>query len=64
MKVTVCEGVTLSNPIGDHRDYHGGDVLEIPDGRAANWIRKGWVQQYVEPDPVASGRKYGGSRYR
>ena len=64
MKVSVCDGITLTNPIGDSRDYHAGDVLELPDGRAALWIKRGWVREYGEPEPASRGGRRGSSPYR
>lgn len=42
-RVTVNVGVTLYAPIGDGKDYTGGDILDVPQCTADDWSRRGWV---------------------
>jgi hypothetical protein len=48
----VCDGVTLSNPIGDGRDYHGGASIELSDDKGKAWVAKGWVKESVPHLPA------------
>jgi len=49
MRVEVCNGVSLTNPIGDGKDYRGGAILELSDGRAELWMKRGWVKPITLP---------------
>lgn len=51
MRVEVCTGVTLSNPVGDGRDYRDGAIVDVSEGKAAAWIKLGWVK-VITPTPV------------
>lgn len=44
MQVEVCDGISLTNPIGDGKDYRGGAIVDVSEGRAAAWIARGWVK--------------------
>lgn len=52
MRVEVCDGVSLTNPIGDGKDYRGGAILDVSEGKAAAWMKLGWVKE-ITPTPLA-----------
>jgi len=57
MQVEVCDGVSLTNPIGDGKDYRGGAILDVSEGKAAAWIARGWVKAIISTpasQPVSS----------
>jgi hypothetical protein len=41
VKVRVCGNYRV---LHETKPHVGGDVLELPMGTAANWIRSGWVE--------------------
>lgn len=53
----VTQGVTLTNPFGDGRDYMGGESIDLPPEKAEQWQRWGWVHTPIlvkmEPAPEA-----------
>lgn len=57
MMMYVAEGVTLTNPFGDGRDYMGGELIELSPEKACQWEEWGWVrpmhtQTITHPSPM------------
>lgn len=44
MRMQVCEGVILGNPVGDGKDYEAGAEIELSAEVAMDWERRGWVR--------------------
>lgn len=58
MRMQVCEGVILTNPVGDGRDYHAGMAIELSDEVAEDWARRGWVRPVASaPDEANAPRR-------
>lgn len=47
-KMCVTDGVTLSSPFGDGRDYSGGDLIDLSPEKAEQWQGWGWVAPILD----------------
>lgn len=53
MRMVVVEGITLTKPLADGKDYSAGDMIELEASVAEDWMRRGWVTIY-QPSAAAT----------